>query len=279
MARSTPNPDADVIRVLMIGRAAVAWSQKLADRAPGVEFDLAKLPAAGVRQLEHTPPDAVVVFEDGGTDRLIALVDAIKKRPLGALTPVIVVSHDALADTQRKQMDVAAWVDIHGSDEALLTTLAERLGLDLTELTTDEISRQATTMAPPIRVETPDFVIEEIDDDRGPRQLKSSDIFPERFNAGNVDDLDESELRRKLRSVRHEDYFTILEIPRGAEPPSVREAFQRMNARFDANRISFDLQHRYHAELAEIRDAFEDAWAVLGDAKLRKAYLDHTTRR
>ncbi len=290
MARQPPTEDRFVIRILLIGRVADSWANKLASRAHGVEFDVARLPAAGVRQLEQTPPDAVVVFEDGGTDRLFALVDAIKKRPLGALTPVVVVSNDALSDSQRQSLDVAAWVDLHASEDVLLKILAERLGVEIGELTTQEIHRPASTAAhlptsvhssqtAPVRVETNDFVIEEIPEDHGPRTLTAKDIFPQRFSAGMSDELDEAELRRKLKSVRHEDYFVILEVPRGAETAGIREAFHRMTGRFDNNRISFDLQHRYHAELAEVRDAFEDAWAVLGDPKLRQDYLEHTTRR
>lgn len=279
-----------MIRLLLIGRVADSWANRLAARAHGVEFDVARLPAAGIRQLEQTPPDAVVVFEDGGTDRLFALVDAIKKRPLGALTPVIVVSNDALSDTQRQSLDVAAWIDLDANEDVLLKALAERLGVEIGELTTQEIHRPAaaTIATPsgqsqnqpvPLRVETNDFVIEEIPEDRGPRTLTAQDIFPQRFSAGMTDELNESELRRKLKSVRHEDYFVILEVSRGAETAGIREAFHRMTTRFDNARIPFDLQHRYHAELGEVRDAFEDAWAVLGDAKLRQEYLEHTTRR
>lgn len=286
-----------MIRILLIGRVADSWANRLAAHAHGVEFDVARLPAAGIRQLEQTPPDAVVVFEDGGTDRLFALVDAIKKRPLGALTPVIVVSNDALSDTQRQALDVAAWIDLDANEDVLLKALAERLGVEIGELTTQEIHRPAASTIPPsssstqgerqiqpaqtapLRVETNDFVIEEIPEDHGPRTLTAQDIFPQRFSAGNTDELNESELRRKLKSVRHEDYFVILEVPRGAETAGIREAFHRMTGRFDNARIPFDLQHRYHAELAEVRDAFEDAWAVLGDPKLRQDYLEHTTRR
>jgi hypothetical protein len=287
-----------VIRILLIGRVADSWANRLAAHARGVDFDVARLPAAGIRQLEQTPPDAVVVFEDGGTDRLFALVDAIKKRPLGALTPVIVVSNDALSDTQRQSLDVAAWIDLDANEDVLLKALAERLGVEVGELTTQEIHRPAGSTAPPspsqtqghsrsqpaqtaapLRVETNDFVIEEIPEDRGPRTLTAGDIFPQRFSGGNSDELNESELRRKLKSVRHEDYFVILEVPRGAETAGIREAFHRMTGRFHNTRIPFDLQHRYHAELGEVRDAFEDAWAVLGDPKLRQEYLEHTTRR
>lgn len=277
-----------VIRILLIGRTADTFAARLAAYTDAAEFDVAKLPAAGVRQLEQTPPDAVVVLEDNGPERLHALVDAIKKRPLGALTPVVVASNDALPDADRKALDVAAWIDLHAPESLVLKTLAELLGIDPRELVKTPFHEHKTTApktyeprpeASPKRVETPQFLLEEIDEPTGPRRLSPQDIFPKRFSGGISDELDESELRRKLRSVRHEDYFAILEIPRGAETPAIRDAFHKITARFDQNRISFDLQHRYHTEIQEIRDAFEDAWAVLGDSKLRADYLEHTTRR
>lgn len=289
-----------MIRILLIGRTADTWASTLQRHTGMVEWDVARLPAAGVRQLEQTPPDAVVVFEDS-PQRLVALVDAIKNRPLGALTPVVVVGSDSLADAEREALDVAQWLKSDIRDPALLQALGRVLETELVldkstedfprpEIESEGRSPRVPTLgrggsgasggsggSAPKRSNSPDFVIEEID--QAPRRLTPQDIFPKRFGAPPADDLDEAELRRKLRSVRHEDYFAILEVPRGAETPVIRDAFHKLVDRFDNQRISFDLQHRYHVEISEIRDAFEDAWAVLGDPKLRADYLDHTTRR
>tara|TARA_B100000686_G_C16129100_1_gene636422 strand:+ start:361 stop:600 length:240 start_codon:yes stop_codon:yes gene_type:complete len=73
--------------------------------------------------------------------------------------------------------------------------------------------------------------------------------------------------------VRHEDYYTILEVRRGAETPVIKDAYMRMAALYDGARLDFAILHQCHQELAEIRDALEDAWAVLGDNDLRRLYL------
>jgi DnaJ-class molecular chaperone len=93
------------------------------------------------------------------------------------------------------------------------------------------------------------------------------------------DRVDQETIKRKLRAVRHEDYYAILELRRGAEGAVVREAFHRLYRRFDSREIDFELAHRFEEELGELRDALEDAWAVLGDSKLRESYLEYTTRR
>lgn len=85
-------------------------------------------------------------------------------------------------------------------------------------------------------------------------------------------------IRRKLRDVRHEDYYTILDVRRGAEGPTIRQAYQKQMARFDSESLDFELARRFFHELSEIRDAFDDAWAVLGDPELRDEYTLAGTR-
>ena len=81
-----------------------------------------------------------------------------------------------------------------------------------------------------------------------------------------------TERRRKLREVRHEDYYTILEVRRGAETPVIKQAYMRLVARYEPSGLDFELAHRYYGEISEILDALEDAWAVLGDNTLRQQY-------
>ena len=92
-------------------------------------------------------------------------------------------------------------------------------------------------------------------------------------------EVSEEILLRKLKEVRHEDYFTILEIRRGAEGAVIRQAYQRMIGRYDPDRLDFELVHRHYQALSEIRDALEDAWAVLGDPELRRRYMAHSAGR
>ena len=98
-------------------------------------------------------------------------------------------------------------------------------------------------------------------------------LFPVRARAVHIGEVSEESLRRKLKEARHDDYYTLLEVRRGAETAIIRDAFQRLMARFEPEHLDFDLVRRFYEEVAEIQDALEDAWAVLGDAELRQRYL------
>ncbi|MFP4599825.1 MAG: hypothetical protein ACLFVJ_16320 [Persicimonas sp.] len=293
-----------MIRVLIIGRESVAWSQKLAARAAGqCEVETARLPAAGLRQFEATPPDALVVVDTSSTKRASTLVAAIRERPIGQLIPIITIAPPP-ADSEAAEVD--AWLSPNADIGTLAAALEESLGVELAgdqatgqaasspgaAGTTASISgatepradvNQAGADADGDPQEAPAYFIEEIDDDLDrPRRLDRDAIFssPSDRNAPQTKDgVDEEALQRKLRAVRHEDYYTILELRRGAEGAVVREAFHRLYRRFDPRELDFELAHHHEDELDEIRDALEDAWAVLGDPKLRQAYLEHTTRK
>ncbi len=104
-------------------------------------------------------------------------------------------------------------------------------------------------------------------------RVERSSLFPVRAQQVRVGEVSEESLRRKLKEARHEDYYTLLEVRRGSETAVLRESYQRLMARFDPKSLDFDLVRRFYEEIAEIRDALEDAWAVLGDPDLRQAYM------
>jgi hypothetical protein len=87
------------------------------------------------------------------------------------------------------------------------------------------------------------------------------------------------EIRRKLKEVRHEDYFAILDLARGADGDDVRQAYRRLKERFQPSSFDLEMADQFEAELDEINDAFDDARAVLGDDGLRESYLAKTTRK
>ncbi len=101
-------------------------------------------------------------------------------------------------------------------------------------------------------------------------------LFPVRAREVRVGEVSEEVLRRKLKEVRHEDYYTILEVRRGAEGAVIKEAYQRLRTRYDSERLDFDVVRRFYDEIDEIQDALEDAYAVLGDADLRERYRQAT---
>lgn len=103
-------------------------------------------------------------------------------------------------------------------------------------------------------------------------KVDRNSIFPVRPQQARPGDVTIELLRRKLREVRHEDYYTILEVRRGAETPVIKQAYMRLVARYEPSGLDFELAHRYFSEISEILDALEDAWAVLGDNTLRQQY-------
>lgn len=88
----------------------------------------------------------------------------------------------------------------------------------------------------------------------------------------------EAVIQRKLRQVRHETYFDVLEVDDGAAAMDLSDAFARLSARFGPHHVSAELARRFGAELAEVRDGLEDAFAVLSNDRLRLAYVDLRTR-
>jgi hypothetical protein len=302
-----------MIRVLIIGREAATWGERLQRRVGDeLELDTARLPAAGLRQFEATPPDALVVIDSASTKRAATLVAAVRERPIGQLIPMLVI---APPPTEEDQAEVDAWLSPNSDVARLAAALEECLGVELSSApapkapTRPESGGSSMFPAPdqpqsshsaPNQLEPnqpkpdpPAYFIEEIDDgpnrpqdqpQNQPRRLGRDSIFSRSSPRAHErqDDqarVDEEAVKRKLRAVRHEDYYAILEVRRGAEGAVVREAFHRLYRRFDSREIDFEVAHRMEEELGELRDALEDAWAVLGDPKLREAYLEHTTRR
>jgi hypothetical protein len=276
-----------MVRVLLIGRKAAAFGERIAERASeALELDLARLPAAGLRQFESTPPDALVIIDASSAERAATMVAAVRERPIGQLIPVIVIAPPAGHD-EADQVD--AWLSPQTPPEKLLADLEEALGVELQAVegaaagVANSPTEPVDTSSPSSQPDQPSYFIEEIDEADGPRRLRRDAIFSSpsggRARPEDGDHLGEEAIRRKLKAVRHEDYYAILELRRGAEGAVVREAFHRLYRRYDPEELDFELVHRLQDELAEIRDAFEDAWAVLGDPKLRKAYLEHTTKR
>ena len=127
-----------------------------------------------------------------------------------------------------------------------------------------------------------DYVIEPLDEREEPAAGSSPGRVPEsRQQRGGqgAERPSPEEIRRKLNEVRHEDYFSILEIGRNADGDVVRRAYRRLKGRFQPSSFDFDMAEKFEAELDEINDAFDDARAVLGDDDLREAYLAETTRK
>lgn len=275
-----------MIRVLIIGRSEQEWRERIDGWAPSkLECDGARLPASGLRKFEATPPDALIVVEESRAQRAATLVDAVRERPVGQLIPVVVIAPPAPEDYD-VDGEVDAWFEPSVDIDDLRDTLADVLGEDLEE---DESGSKAEVDSPDASSESGaaggDYILEELDEfeeyEERPRRMKRSSVFAgtSRDRAGPDTRIDEESVRRKLKEVRHEDYFVILDVRRGASTQTIREAFHRLFGAYQDQNLPFEVAHELSDEVAEIRDALEDAWAVLGDATLRQDYIEHTTRK
>lgn len=311
-----------MIRVLIIGRTASAWAERLGGAVgPAVEWDVARLPSAGIRQLEETPPDLVIIADEAGGQRVETLIAAIRNRPIGQLLALLLLCpQPSPAEVLEKidSLELGGWLPADASIREVIREIEQTLDVVLgvesgaspkaesmfgdfaAPVENPPVESQRETF--PVRVSTSDYLLEPLGFDGGfdvgrdtyspfsePEKpvnpalstgsVERRSMFPSRTSTGFDGGLDSESVMRKLKDVRHEDYYAMLEIRRGAESQTVREAFYRLYARFDPQKVDFELSHRYHAEFSEIRDALEDAWAVLGDPDLREPYLAHTVRK
>lgn len=305
-----------MIRLLILGRSAAALAQRLgAVMGEHVEFDVARLPAEGIRRFEHMPPDVLIVVDDTGAARVPTLITALKARPLGQLVPMVLVCPMPPAPQAQElsdQLQLEAWLAPETSGVEFRRVLAQALDMQVDQLQPRVDVAQAPAPAakedPALDMPTffPDalgdssddapvrtishgvqggYIVEELDDGLGPagavrfdsvarpvEVVDRVDLFPARAPAAPEEQVGAESIRHKLKQVRHEDYYVMLEVRRGAEGPTIKQAYQRQMARFDPQGLSFEVSRQFFHELAEIRDAFEDAWAVLGDPRLRQAY-------
>ncbi|RAL20175.1 hypothetical protein DL240_18325 [Lujinxingia litoralis] len=285
-----------MIRLLIIGRPGSQWADRLHQlHLSELEIDHERLPSAGIRRFEESPADLIIIADDQGGERVEILAGALRNRPLGQLVPLMLVC--PLPDAERLQaatdtLDLVGWLPPETSPQALLTRIEAALDVSLSAQPSPstphaepsfapeapDASAPPEPSAPPSRVfRSGDLTLEPLDP--GPtHQVDRQSIFPTRDFSYPDAPVDAELIRRKLKAVRHEDYFAILEVRRGAETQPIREAFHRLYARFDPRNIDFQTAHAFEEALAEIRDALEDAWAVLGDPALREPYLRYTLR-
>ena len=94
-------------------------------------------------------------------------------------------------------------------------------------------------------------------------------------DAADPEALDHARLEERLRLVREADYFEVLGLTRDANAADVRRAQRELQAAFSDAAVEAGVIAERAADLSEIRDALEDAAALLGEDDLRLAYLAH----
>lgn len=95
------------------------------------------------------------------------------------------------------------------------------------------------------------------------------------LGAADPEALDHARLEERLRLVREADYFEVLGLTRDANAADVRRAQRELQAAFSDAAVEAAVLAERAADLSEIRDALEDAAALLGEDDLRLAYLAH----
>ncbi len=334
-----------MIQLLILGRSAATWARRLEQAGlSGARLTTARLPAEGVRSLDESPPDAIVIVDDDGGARVPMIVQALQSRPVGRLLPILLVCPQPPQEQAQKlarELGLQGWLSPEDPPEELGLLLARALDMPVDALMSGPKPRHAkpkvAPSAPDITpleelvaqdddpleadgADAPDatpqadadaatgdaharaplpratvvsagYVVEELPEPSalGPQRfapppspvtsLDRASLFPVRAAQRDPGKVTLEVIRRKLREARHEDYFTLLEVRRGAEELVIKQAHQRLCARFDPEAIDFELARRVFQELAELRDALDDAWAVLGDSALREAYMNASARR
>ncbi len=283
-------------RLIIIGRPGDDWARRLRPLvADEVDVESARLPSAGIRSFQQNPADLILIVDDQGGSRVEILANAIRQRPLGQLVPLLLVcplGEGDGVDDKIAELDLVDWLPPDTPPPSLLDIIEAALDADLrrsvdAQSSTDDVQGDSTIAEKPDQAPDGsasyfggDVVLEPIDEPTSHRRIDRGSLFrsPTTRVGDGADAVSAEEIERKLKAVRHDDYYTILEVRRGAESQPVREAFHRLYARFDPDSLPFQLLRQYQDEIAEIRDALEDAFAVLGDPDLRRAYREHTLR-
>lgn len=93
--------------------------------------------------------------------------------------------------------------------------------------------------------------------------------------SADADALDHARLEERLRLVREADYFEVLGLTRDANAADVRRAHRELKEAFSDDAVEASVRGARGLELREIRDALDDAAALLEEDDLRLAYLAH----
>ena len=167
--RDSSGRRAGMIRVLLMGREAPAWSPTLGELAEpaALELEAARLPAEGIRRFEATPPDAVVILDEQGGARSRTLLQALQTRPLGRLVPLLLISpapgsHDE-PEAVAAELSIHAWRPVETSARELLVLLARVLEVPAADLLTPG----PTPPAHPGQRQEGGFLIEPLEDAGG----------------------------------------------------------------------------------------------------------------
>lgn len=80
-------------------------------------------------------------------------------------------------------------------------------------------------------------------------------------------------LNNKYSEIQAADYHQILGVPRAATGAEIRSAWERLKRQFDPHRVRRDGPHWQHVK--EIANVLDDAFAVLGNERLRARYEAH----
>jgi len=261
--------DAPALRMLVVTDDA-RFLTELAATDEAVVLIHTRRPAETIRRFESEPPDVVVIELSARPDQDALLIDAICERPLGTLVPIFVVdrrgeaSHHPLTTPEgAREAGAERFFPVGSPSSAIVAAAAQAMGVALAH---DVAPRPPAP--PPVWSSSRLPAVPARPAARSEGLAAPDEPWPAESGGVSAESI-----RRKVRQARHEDYFALLEIRKSADPSQIEEAYRQMRIRFDPNRLPRSIADRHFAELSELIDAIDDAYGVLGDEPLRKAYL------
>lgn len=224
----------------------------------------------------HRQPDAVVLPIGRREEESVLLCRSIRKRSPREVLPILFVAYGgslvesaqeardlgadrllsehppkALLERVRELVELPMEMDINDSEIIDLSWTADGIAIDESQL------EDPATSDPEARAFAPGagaMVLSTLDDPRGNLRRRLELLY------------------NKLREVREEDYFTLLEVQADASSGEIFEAYLTLSQRFDVELWPVDAYRNLAVELDEIRESLQDAWNVLGNSYLRARY-------
>lgn len=97
--------------------------------------------------------------------------------------------------------------------------------------------------------------------------------------AGGLSFAERETIEQKFYQVMVANYFQILDLSPEANEGEIRRAYQQLKHAYARERFANPLAANTEAQLQEIRQVLEEAYAVLSDPPLRSHYITHLANR
>lgn len=234
-------------------------------------------PSAAIRAFDGETPDTVVIDIGAKPEQAALTVEALRARPIGALVPIFLVEtlptqHLVATPSGARQAGADHFFASTASARSILKAAASAVAFDLGDFDEDGGADERPLLdevGPTVHRQ-----LAELEHPAATEQGAPTPIHSPVAGRRPVDHpVDADAIRRKLRQVRHEDYFTILDLRKSADAHRITQAYGQLRRRFDPSSVAPSVVDQHHREVKEICDALDDAYGVLGSEPLRTQYL------